>query len=79
MPVHGVGSMGLEMLTHRHAFKLCRTIDCSVEDCTLAVGGIVEYISIKYMSRINNGVVIFVYRFDKVATIVERGVIIRDV
>lgn len=79
MPVRGVGGAGLETLTRRHAFKLCPSIDCSVEDCALAVGGIVGYDSVKSASRMNNGVVIFVDSFDKVATIVEQGVTIKDI
>jgi len=69
-----VGGFGLETLTRQHAFKLCPTIDCSVEDCALAVGGVIGYDSIKSASRVNNGVVFFVDSFDKVAPIVEQGV-----
>ncbi len=78
MPVRGAAGVGLETLTRRHAFKLCPTIDCSVEDCALAVGAIVGYDSIKSAARMNNGVVIFVDSFDKVATIVEQGVVIKE-
>ncbi len=75
MPVRGAGGVGLETLTRRHAFKLCPSIDCSVEDCALAVGAIVGYDSIKSAARMNNGVVIFV---DSFATIVEQGVVIKE-
>ncbi len=78
MPVCGAAGVGLETLTRRHAFKLCPTIDCSVEDCALAVGAIVGYDSIKSAARMKNGVVIFVDSFDKVATIVEQGVVIKE-
>jgi len=78
MPARGVGVLGLETLTRRHAFKLCPTVECSVEDCALAVGGVIGYESIKSASRMNNGVVIFVDSFDKVVTIVEQGVTVND-
>ncbi|KAI2655608.1 Transposon TX1 uncharacterized 82 kDa protein [Labeo rohita] len=78
MPARGAAGVGLEALTRRHACKLCLTIDCSVEDCVLAVGEIVGYDSIKSASRMNNGVVIFVDSVDKVAMIVEQGVEVKD-
>ncbi|KAI2647384.1 Transposon TX1 uncharacterized 82 kDa protein [Labeo rohita] len=60
MSARGAAGVGLEALTRRDACKLCPTIDCSVEDCVLAVGEIVGYDSIKSASRMNNEVVIFV-------------------
>ncbi|KAI2646964.1 Transposon Tf2-9 polyprotein [Labeo rohita] len=54
------------------------SVSSSVEDCVLAAGEIVGYDSIKSASRMNNGVVIFVDSVDKVATIVEQGVVVKD-
>lgn len=68
----------LHKLTRRHAIKLSPPNGCSVEDCSLAVGEIVGYDSIKSASRMNSAVVIFLDSVDKVNQILESGVVIQD-
>lgn len=72
-----VGS-GLEQLTCWHAVKLSPAVSCSVEECSLAVGELVGYGSMKSASRMNNAVVIFLDSADKVHRMVESGMVIRD-
>ena len=72
------GGSGLEKLTRRHAIKLAPAVRCSVEECSLAVGEVVGYGSIKSASRMNNSVVVFLDSVDKVNRVVESGVVIQD-
>ncbi|KAI3367093.1 hypothetical protein L3Q82_008127 [Scortum barcoo] len=49
----------------------------SVEECSLAVGELVWYSSVKSASRMNSAVVIFLDSVDKVNRVVESGVVIQ--
>ncbi|KAJ3607640.1 hypothetical protein NHX12_024691 [Muraenolepis orangiensis] len=71
-------AMGLERLTRRHAVKLSPGLNCTVEECSLAVGAVVGHDSVKSASRMNNAVVIFLDCVDKVNVIVEQGVVVQD-
>ncbi|KAI3372191.1 hypothetical protein L3Q82_007048 [Scortum barcoo] len=68
---------GLERLTRRHAIKMVPVSSCSVEECSLAVGELVGYSSVKSASRMNSAVVIFLDSVDKVNRVVESGVVIQ--
>ncbi|KAJ3583013.1 hypothetical protein NHX12_000010 [Muraenolepis orangiensis] len=70
--------MGLERLTRRHAVKLSPGPNCTVEECSLAVGAVVGHDGVKSASRMNNAVVIFLDCVDKVDWIAELGVVIHD-
>lgn len=69
--------ISLHKLTRRHAIKLSPPDRCSVEECSLAVGEIVGYESVKSASRMNNAVVIFLDHMDKVNQLLESGVVIQ--
>lgn len=73
----GGGVSGLNKLTCRHTIKLSPAVGCSVEDCSLAVGEIVGYDSVKSASRMNSTVVIFLDSTDKVNELIESGVVVR--
>lgn len=73
----GVSVAGLEKLTRRHGVRLCPAVNCSVESCSLAVGEMVGYDSVKSASKMNNGVVLFLDSLDKVHMVVEQGVVIQ--
>ncbi len=75
MAVSGVS--GLEKLTRRHAIKLSPAAGVSVEECSLAVGAVVGYGSVKSASRMNHAVVIFLDCTYKVNQLVESGVVIQ--
>lgn len=67
-----------EQLSRRHGIKLVPAVECSVEDCALAVGEAVGYDSIVSASRMNGAVVIFLDSLEKVHSVVQSGVVIRD-
>lgn len=67
----------LHKLTRRHAIKLSPPDGCSVEECSLAVGEVVGYESIKSASRMNSAVVIFLDNVDKVNQLLESGLVIQ--
>ncbi|XP_028312833.1 uncharacterized protein LOC114469487 [Gouania willdenowi] len=73
----GRSSPGLERLTRRHGVKLCTGPGVSVEECSLAVGEVVGFGSVKSASRMNSAVVIFVESTEKANQLVESGVVIR--
>ena len=68
------GNVEFEKLSRRHGVKIPAAAGCSVEECSLAVGAIIGYDSIKSASRMNSAVVIFLDSIEKVNKIVERGV-----
>ncbi|KAJ3582452.1 hypothetical protein NHX12_000597, partial [Muraenolepis orangiensis] len=70
---------GGEKLSRRHAVRLSPTAQVSVEECSLAVGENVGYRSVKFAARMNRAVVVFLESIDKVNSVVESGVAIRDV
>lgn len=59
--------------------RLSPAAQVSVEECSLAVGEKVGYKSVKFAARMNSAVVIFLDSVDKVNSVVESGVAIRDV
>lgn len=70
------GGAEFEKLTRLHAVKLIPTMNCWVEEASLAVGEVVGYDSFKSASRMNGAIVIFL---DNVSNnLVERGVVIHD-
>ena len=80
MPAQNAGvsvGSGLEKLTRRHAIKMVPTISCSVEECSLAVGELVGYASVRSASRMNSAVVIFLDSVEKVNQVVESGVVVQ--
>ncbi|KAJ3585232.1 hypothetical protein NHX12_013953 [Muraenolepis orangiensis] len=70
---------GGEKLSRRHAVKLSPAAQVSVEECSLAVGEKVGYKSVKFAAWMNRAVVVFLDSIDKVNSVVESGVAIRDV
>lgn len=72
------GNVEFEKLSRRHGVKIPAAAGCSVEECSLAVGAIIGYDSIKSASRMNSAVVIFLDSIEKVNKIVERGVVLRE-
>ncbi len=66
-----------EQLSRRHGIKLAPVVNCSVEDCSLAVGKAVGFDSMS-ASRMNSAVVIFLDTIEKVNSVVQSGVIIQD-
>lgn len=71
-------SGGLEQLTRRHGIKVPVGVDCSVEECSLAVGQIVGCESIRSASRMNHAMVLFLDSIDKVNKVVEQGIVVKD-
>jgi hypothetical protein len=72
------GNGEFEKLSRRHGVKIPAATGCSVEECSLAVGAIIGYDSIKSASRMNSAVVIFLDSIEKVNRIVEMGVVLRE-
>ena len=66
------------VLNRKHGFKISTTFPCSVEDCSLAVAGVVGHSSIRYAARKNGGVVIFVDSVAKANKVVESGIVVKD-
>lgn len=62
----------------RHGFKIRVGVECSVEECSLAVGTVVGHSCIKSAARMNSAVIIFLEAVEKVDLIVEHGVVIRE-
>lgn len=58
------GSRGLDKLTCWHVIKLSPALSCLVEECSLVVGEV--YGSVKFASRMNSAVVIFLDNVEKV-------------
>lgn len=72
------GNAAFERLSRRHGIKIVPEMNCSVEECSLAVGEAVGYESILSASRMNSAVVIFLDAIEKVNSVVQSGVIIKD-
>lgn len=64
-------------LTRRHAIRLSPPGGSSVEECSIAVGEIVGFESIKSAARMNSAVVIFLDSVDKANQLLESGVVIQ--
>lgn len=69
---------GFRSLSRRHGIKIPVGVDFSVEECGLAVGELVGCESVKAASRMNNAVVMFLDSIDKVNSVVERGIVLRN-
>ncbi len=74
----GASQTKFEQLSRRHGIKLAPVVNCSVEDCSLAVGKAVGFDSIMSASRMNSAVVIFLDTIEKVNSVVQSGVVIQD-
>jgi hypothetical protein len=72
------GGVEFEKPSPRHGVKSPPATDCSEEECSLAVGAIIGCDSIKSASWMNSAVVIFFDSIEKVNTIVESGVVLRE-
>lgn len=70
--------VGLEQLTRRHGIKVPVGSDCSVEECSLAVGQVIGHESIRSASRMNSAMVLFLDSVDKVNKIVEQGIVVKN-
>lgn len=74
----GPSQTKFEQLSRRHGIKLAPVMNCSVEDCVLAVGNAVGFNSIISASRMNSAVVIFLDTIENVNSVVQTGVVIQD-
>ena len=74
----GPSQTKFEQLSRRHGIKLAPVMNCSVEDCSLAVGNAVGFNSIISASRMNSAVVIFLDTIENVNSVVQTGVVIQD-
>ncbi len=72
------GNAAFEHLTWRHGIKIAPVMNCSVEECSLAVGKAVGYESILSASRMNGAFVVFLNAIEKVNSEVQSGVVIKD-
>lgn len=68
----------LGKLTRRHGIRIATEIRCSVEECVLAVGDVVDCSSVLAASRMNGAVVMFLESIEKVNTVVQTGIVIKD-
>lgn len=53
-------------------------MDCSVEECSLAVGEVVGDNCNKLASRMNSAIVLFLETTEKVNQVIELGIVIKD-
>lgn len=53
-------------------------LDCSVEECSLAIGEVVRHRCINSASRMNSAIVVFLETTEKVNEVVEQGIVIND-
>lgn len=70
--------MACEQLTRRDGIKVPVGVDCSVEECSLAVGEVVGHSYIKSASRMNSAIVLFLETIEKANQVVEQGIVIKD-
>lgn len=70
--------VAFESISRRHGIKIVPLMNCSVEECSLAVGKAVGYESIMSASRMSSAVVIFLDSIEKVTSVVQSGVVIKD-
>ncbi len=78
LAMSGARQTKFEQLSRRHGIKLAPVVNCSVEDCSLAVGKAVGFDSIMSAERMNSAVVIFLDTIEKVNSVVQSGVVIQD-
>ena len=69
-------TMDLTKLTRRHGIKIAPAFPCSVEECSLAVGGLVGHSSVKSAARMNNAVVIFLDSVEKASLFLMKDKIV---
>lgn len=67
-----------EQLTRQHGIKVPVGVECSVEECVLAVGEVVGHSSVRSASRMNGAVVLFLDKVEKVNAVVEHGIDLND-
>ncbi len=72
------GSAAFERLSRRHGIKIAPVMNCSVEECSLAVGKAIGYESILSASRMNGAVVFFLDAVEKVNSAVLNNKMIKD-
>lgn len=72
------GNASFEHLSWRHRIKILPVTNCSVEECSLAVGKAAGFESILSVSRMNCAVVIFLDTVEKLNSVVQSGVITKD-
>ncbi len=65
-------------LSRRHGIKISTSFPCSVEECSLAVGKVVGYESVKSAALMNSTCVIFLDDIEKRNKVIESGVVISD-
>lgn len=70
--------VAFDRISRRHGIKIVPVMNCSVEECSLAVGKAVGYESIMSASRMSSAVVIFLDSIEKVTSVVQSGVVIKD-
>lgn len=72
------GGADFAQLTRRHGIKVPVGSESSVEEVSIAIGGIVGYNSIRSASRMNGAVVLFLDKIEKVNEVVEKGITLND-
>ena len=70
----GSGCSHADAPTRRQSFS---GVGCSVQECSLAVGEVEGYESVKSASRMNSAVVVFLDSTDKVNQLLESGIVIK--
>ncbi|KAL7856500.1 hypothetical protein SRHO_G00153990 [Serrasalmus rhombeus] len=73
----GAGRVSFEKLSRCHGIKIAPEVNCSVEDCSLAVGEIVGYNSVVSACRMSGAVVVFLDEVEKVNMMVQNGVVVQ--
>lgn len=71
------GNVAYEHLSRRHGIKILLVMNCSVEECSLAVEKAASYESILSVSITNSAVVIFLDTVEKLNSVVQSEVIIK--
>lgn len=72
-----LGVQAPKELSRRHGIKIAPVVNCSIDECSLAVGKAVEYDGIMSASCMNSAVVIFLDSIEKVNSVVQNGVVYR--
>lgn len=70
--------LSYDRLSRRHGIKIATAMNCSVEECSLAVGNVVSHDSIMSASRMNSAVVIFLDSIEKVNSVVQNGIVVQE-
>ena len=78
MPAGTSSEAGGEKISWQRGVKLSPAAQVSVEECCLAIREKVGCNSVKFASQMNSAVVIFLDSVNKFNSVVESGVVIRD-